>query len=315
MSLTNGLAPRPPLGWNSYDCYGAGVTEGEIKATADAMKRELARFGWQYVVVDIRWYDPRTGIAGYEVPPADVIMKMCHGGALCRRRTAFRPAGGKGFKPLADYMHDRGLKFGIHIMRGIPRRAVEANTPVLGTNVRAQDIADTSSQCSWCEDMYGVDVSKPGGREYYRSLVETYTAWGVDYVKADDMASPYHAGEIEAVYDAADPLRPIVLSLSPGDSANTDHAEHAKAHSELWRITGDIWDSWKLIMRVLEAVRNGCLISTWPLARRGHAAAGAHRHPFARRRPPEHWRKALIYWTIRPKLWTSLLPQPSILCY
>src|SRR5262249_39397687 len=126
-------------------------------------------------------------------------------------------AQGRGFKPLADYAHSKGLKFGIHIMRGIPRQAVRANMPVLGAAVRARDIADEKSVCSWNTDMFGVDTSKPGGLGYYDSIMQLYAAWGIDYIKADDMNSPFHEGEIAALARAIRNCgRSIVLSLSPG---------------------------------------------------------------------------------------------------
>jgi alpha-glucosidase (family GH31 glycosyl hydrolase) len=84
-------------------------------------------------------------------------------------------------------MHSKGLKFGIHIMRGIPRQAVAKNTPVFGTNVRAQDIALKNSTCPWNPDMYGVDATKPEGQAYYNSIIQMYADWGVDYIKVDDI--------------------------------------------------------------------------------------------------------------------------------
>jgi alpha-galactosidase len=111
-------------------------------------------------------------------------------------------AGGKGFRPLADYIHAKGLKFGIHIMRGIPRRAVAANLPVFGSKARAAAIADTKSLCPWNTDMYGVDMSKPGAQDYYDSILQLYAQWGVDYIKADDIASPFHGDEIAALHRA-----------------------------------------------------------------------------------------------------------------
>lgn len=58
------VALTPPMGWNSWDCYGPSVTEDEVKANADYMAKSLARFGWKYVVVDIQWYEPKAGPHG-----------------------------------------------------------------------------------------------------------------------------------------------------------------------------------------------------------------------------------------------------------
>jgi hypothetical protein len=241
--LTELLAPTPPMGWNSWDCYGPSVTEKEVKANADYMAKHLAQHGWQYVVVDIQWSEPNAGAHGYR-PNAELVMDEY--GRLTPALNRFPSAeNGQGFKPLADYVHSLGLKFGIHIMRGIPRQAVAKNLPVLGTNLRAGDVANPKSICAWLTDMYGVDMTKPGGQAYYDSIVKLYAQWGVDYIKADDMSSPYHRDEIAALSQAIKKSgRPIVLSLSPGP-APLEQAEDLKKHAQLWRISGDFWDNWK----------------------------------------------------------------------
>jgi len=153
-------------------------------------------------------------------------------------------AGGKGFRPLADFIHGLGLKFGMHVMRGIPRQAVHANTPILGSEARARDIAHPSSICIWNTDMYGVEPSRAGAQAYYRSLFELYASWGVDYVKVDDILYSYYEAEIELIRDAIDNCgREMVLSLSCGPTS-LERAEHLKKHANMWRITGDFWDSW-----------------------------------------------------------------------
>jgi len=173
-------------------------------------------------------------------------------------------AGGKGFKPLADYIHGKGLKFGIHVMRGIPRQAVHDNTPISGTDRKAKDVADTSSICGWLNSMYGVDVDKKGGQEYYNSLLKLYAEWGVDYIKVDDQlyitrdgsgkeSGKYHHREIEAVNKAiAGCGRSIVYSLSPGDLAPIEDAEFLKKNADLWRVSQDFWDEWESLKAQFE---------------------------------------------------------------
>jgi hypothetical protein len=171
-------AARPPMGWNSWDAYGTTVTEAEVKANADYMAKNLKAHGWQYVVVDIQWSEPNARAHGYR---ENAELAMDGFGRLIPAENRFPSSdGGRGFKPLADYVHGLGLKFGIHIMRGIPRQAVRANLPVFGTDVKASDIADQSSICPWNSDMYGVDVSRRGGQEYYDSLLRLYAGWGVE---------------------------------------------------------------------------------------------------------------------------------------
>ncbi len=231
------IAPTPPMGWNSWDAYGTSVTEAEVKANADYMAAKLKSHGWQYIVVDIQWSDPLAKPHGYR-PDAELAMDEF--GRLIPAANRF-PGG---FKALGDYLHARGLKFGIHIMRGIPRRAVAANLPIAGSKARAADIADTKSICRWNTDMYGIDMSKPGAQDYYDSILALYAGWGVDFIKCDDIAQPFHGDEIAALHKAIlRTKRPIVLSLSPGP-ADLSRAAFYAANANLWRISGDFWDLW-----------------------------------------------------------------------
>ena len=259
------VAPAPPMGWNSWDCYGTTVTEAEVKAQADYMRRHLARFGWQYLVVDIQWYEPNAKAHGYR-ENAELVIDG-YGRLLPATNRFPSAAGGRGFKPLADYVHRLGLNFGIHIMRGIPRRAVKADLPVWGGAARAQEIADEKSTCSWNTDMYGVDLSKPGGQAYYDSIVALYAQWGVDYIKADDMSSPFHEAEIAALSRAIQKSgRPIVLSLSPGP-APLERAEFLRHHAQLWRISNDFWDRWEDLRKQFEYCRQWARFigpTSWP---------------------------------------------------
>jgi alpha-galactosidase len=240
------LAPTPPMGWNSWDAYGYTVTEAEVKTHADYMAAHLAKYGWQYVVVDIEWYTPKVGTHGYIADPTNVTMDKY--GRLTPAVNRFPSAAdGAGFKPLANYVHSKGLKFGIHIMRGIPRLAVDRNLPIEGSHFTAAQVANKANVCTWpnMTDMYGVDMSKPGGQDYYDSIARLYASWGVDYIKADDMARPYQGSEIAGLSDAMRKSgRPMALSLSPG-AAPLDRAEHLRKYAQLWRISDDFWDEWK----------------------------------------------------------------------
>ena len=236
-------AETPPMGWNSWDCFGPTVTEDEVKANADYMAEHLKKYGWQYIVVDIRWYVKNDKSHGYN--QKDAIIVIDEYGRLIPAVNRFPSAsGGKGFKPLADYVHGKGLKFGIHLMRGIPKLAVEKNTPVLGCDVYAKDIYNTKKLCRWLGDMYTVDASKKGAQEYYNSLFDLYASWGIDFIKIDDLSNPYHQDEIELIRIAIDHCgRPIVLSTSPGETP-VEFADHVMSHANMWRIIGDFWDNW-----------------------------------------------------------------------
>jgi alpha-galactosidase len=249
-------ASRPPMGWNSWDSYGTAVREEQVKANADAMARELARFGWEYIVVDIQWYEPNAGGHDYR---ANAPLTMDAYGRLLPATNRFPSAsGGAGFKNLAAYVHSRGLKFGIHIMRGIPRQAVERNLPILGSSYRAADIVDRTNLCAWNQDMYGVDMAKPGAQAYYDSIIALYDSWGVDFIKADDMSRPYvlRAPEVHALSSAIRKSgASIILSLSPGP-APISEAAGLRKNAQMWRISDDFWDDWKLLKKQFDYTRD-----------------------------------------------------------
>lgn len=248
--MNHQTAKTPPMGWNSWNAYGASVTEDEVIGNAEYMARYLKPFGWEYIVVDIQWYEPTADSSIYK---PFVPLEMDAYSRLMPAANRFPSAAdGKGFKPLADRIHELGLKFGIHIMRGIPRQAVHGNTPIWGTDIRAREIAHSSSICLWNTDMYGVDPARAGAQQYYNSLFELYAAWGVDFVKVDDISYPYSQGEIELVRNAIDRCgREIVLSLSCGPTP-IEMAAHVKKHARMWRITGDFWDRWEDLFKEFE---------------------------------------------------------------
>lgn len=247
------LAPRPPLGWNSYDTFNCNVTEQQVKQTADVMALYLKPVGYQYVVIDYCWYYPRVCSQQCPKQRDGFLPPLCldefgrYVPAVDRFPSA---ADGKGFTALAEYIHARGLKLGIHVMRGIPKEAVHRRLPVQGTGTTADRIANPDTACKWLNHNVGVDMSVPGAQQYYDSVFRLYASWGVDYVKVDDMIhiEPYLTEEIEAVHSAvAHCGRPLVLSLSAGGHRLRDKAEHLQAHSHLWRISQDIWDEWDML--------------------------------------------------------------------
>lgn len=185
MSDNTSFVKTPPMGWNSWDCYGAAVNEETVRANAKFMAENLKQFGWQYIVVDIQWSNPIA--QNHEYHPFTELCMDEYSRLIPAAERFPSAAGGKGFAPLAEYVHSLGLKFGIHIMRGIPRQAVHRNTAIKGTSRTAREIAKTSSICQWNTDMYGVDPEKEGAREYYDSIFELYKSWGVDFIKVDDI--------------------------------------------------------------------------------------------------------------------------------
>jgi hypothetical protein len=250
------LAPTPPMGWNSWNSFATTITEAQVLENARIMAQKLLPSGYDIFTVDIQWYEPNA--TGYEYRK-DAELTMDEYGRLMPAPNRFPSAAqGAGFKALAGQIHRMGMKFGIHVMRGIPRQAVRMNTPILGTKLRAQDIADTSSTCDWNGDMYGIDMTKPGAQEYYNAIFKLYASWGVDFVKMDDMSRPYDKNwrQIEAAHKAILASgRAMTLSLSPGET-DLKWASHVPHYAQLWRISDDFWDEWKLLKEQFQRLEN-----------------------------------------------------------
>lgn len=248
MRNKNLCAPTPPRGFNSWDCYGAAINEEQLMAIARYQAEHLKEYGYEYVVCDIQWYEPTADSYAYHN-----FTELCfdeYSRVIPAVNRFPSSANGVGFRKIADDIHTMGLKFGIHILRGIPRQCVHLNTPTITEGVTARDIAQQYSVCPWNTDMYGVEPDKKGAQEYYDSLFELYASWGVDFVKVDDIANtefkpsdPYSAKkEIEMIKKAIDNCgRDMVLSLSPGPAPLWE-AEHLKQYANMWRMSGDFWD-------------------------------------------------------------------------
>lgn len=287
----NLFAVTPPMGWNSYDYYDTTVDEKAVKANADFMAENLKEFGWEYIVIDIEWYAHNTGSQRdkYQYIPFWSVEMDEYSRLLPDPERFPSSKDGAGFKPLADYIHDKGLKFGIHIMRGIPRQAAASHGKILGSDMLACDIADPSNICFWNPDMYGVRPQLSGSQAYYDSIMALYAQWGVDFIKVDDICrmDMYSArSEIVMLQKAIQKCgRPIVLSLSPGP-AKIEEAWHYEKYANMWRITDDFWDKWDLLLNMFERcelwqnhVNPGCWpdCDMLPLGQIG--AAFGHEHP------------------------------------
>jgi len=239
------LAPTPPMGWNSWDCLGLDASEAQVKAVADYIAAHLKKYGWQYVVIDAGWFHPSELTTAKSHTP-DPPQSLDGFGRLIPDTGKYpSSANGVGFKALAGYIHRKGLKFGIHIMRGIPWNAIANKTPIKGTSYFAPDVANLKDVCHWSPIMKGVDMLKPGAQAYYNSVFELYAEWGVDFVKVDDMPLPAHAAEIAAVHKAIlESKAPIVFSLSSNVTPLNQKNYLAQA-AHMWRISNDFWDDWK----------------------------------------------------------------------
>jgi alpha-galactosidase len=237
------LAEKPPMGWNSWDGYGTTINEEQFKANAKWMAEHLKSSGWEYAVIDMEWFVTNPKPEGNS--KSSLFAIDANGRYIPAENRFPSSAGGKGFKPIGDYVHSLGLKFGIHILRGIPKKAVEVNAPIAGSNYHAADAADTSETCPWNPDNFGADAAKPVAQAYYDSIAALYASWGVDLIKVDCISShPYRSDEIRMLSEALRKTgRPIALSLSPG-AAPIEKIEEMRRYAQMWRISDDIWDLW-----------------------------------------------------------------------
>jgi alpha-galactosidase len=243
LASQDAVALTPPMGWNSWDGYGTTINEAQVRANAQWLAEHLKSFGWQYVTVDMEWFVSNPTAEGnsktfqYSLDPNGRYTP-----AVNRFPSA---ANGAGFRPLADYVHSLGLKFGIHILRGIPKQAVMNKLPIAGTSYSAADGANSSDTCPWNFDNFGTNPDQPAAQAYYDSIAKLYASWGVDLIKVDCISShPYSGDDIRMIRQAIDKAgRPVVLSLSPGP-APVEKLDEMRKYAQMWRISDDIWDIW-----------------------------------------------------------------------
>ncbi len=243
--INKSLALKPPMGWNSWDCLGWGATEIEVKAVADFMAKNLKYLGYEYIVIDMLWYGDEAAsdfeAFVHETIPARPNYNLDEYGRLLPDTVKYPSSkNGNGFEPLADYIHNLGLKFGIHILRGIPWQASEKHLKIKGTEIDAASVAQPDKGCVWYDGIYGIDLSKPGAQEYYNSVFELYASWGVDFIKADDINEP----DLIAISKASRTCgRPIVLSIVPNEISYSILRENA----HMARTGADFWDVWQMV--------------------------------------------------------------------
>jgi hypothetical protein len=320
VAWNNGVAPTPPMGWNSYDSYNWNVTEAQVRANADYMRDNLRQHGWQYIVIDWAWYYPGSGTGS---PNQDANLnprlRMDGNGRLLPDTVRFPSASGSnGFKPLADYIHAQGLKFGVHLMRGIPRQAVADNVPILGTSCRANQI-NNSTTAAWLNLMWGLNMTNSCAQAYLDSVFALLAGWGVDYVKVDDIAAPtYRQSEVDGYRLAIERSgRPMVLSLSPGPTP-LSAASHVRTNAHMWRVVNDLWDNWPSLDALFDVLRDWNphrTVGAWPdpdmipigrLSKQGPVGA-----PRYSNLTPDEQRTLMTLWSITrsPLMWGGNLTE------
>lgn len=192
------LAKTPPMGWNSWNKFGCNVSEKLIMQMADAMVSSgMQGAGYEYIVIDDCWQVDRD-----------------KNGEIVIDKDRFP----NGMKYLADYIHSKGLKFGIYSCAG-------------------------TKTCA----------ERPGGRGHEFQDARTYASWGVDYLKYDwcnvstqDAKSSYITMR-DGLYAAG---RPIVFSIC--EWGTNKPWEWAKEVGHLWRTTEDIVDRWDAMIAILD---------------------------------------------------------------
>lgn len=248
-NLFDSLALTPPMGWNSWNSFGFRLNENQLLNVVDYIADSLKSYGWEYVVIDAGWYYPESVNANMGKNPNLPYHLDAYGRLIPDEEKFPSSKNGNGFKEVANYIHDKGLKFGIHIMRGIPRRAYEFNLPVKDTETTAGNISNISDTCEWNGLNYGLIEQHPSSYMYYKSIVDLYTEWGVDFVKIDDISRPYHKNEVDMFSEVVkESQRPFIISLSPGPSPVSE-VDHLRKNAHMWRISNDFWDNWNDLKR------------------------------------------------------------------
>jgi len=236
---------RPIRGWNSWDSYCASLDQTAALANARVMAKKLLPYGYDYFCVDGGWMGEHGPNAN-----GNTGLHIDSFGRCLPSRSHFPD----GLKALAASVHALGLKFGLHLMRGVPRIVVERNLPVLGTSVFARDIADLRSTCSWSTMCYGVNVFVPQGQTYYDGVIDLIASWNVDLLKVDDIVP--HPPEIAAIAKAiARQQRDIRLCLSPGNVLEYGKLGAYEAACTV-RLTPDAWDRRADLERAFDALRD-----------------------------------------------------------
>ncbi len=126
------------MGWNSWDAYGLTITEQQFRDNVDVLSKRLKAFGWNYAVIDEGWFlknpleRPTPDKLTYEIDANGRYIPV-----VARFPSAMQGGMNTGFAGLSTYVHAQGLKFGIHIVRGIPRQSVAQSLPIAGSRYKA----------------------------------------------------------------------------------------------------------------------------------------------------------------------------------
>jgi alpha-galactosidase len=223
------FAQRPYMGWSSWSSMRSKPTEAKVKAEVDALfAAHLPELGYRYINIDAGWTD---GYDEHGIPKPNL--------------TAFP----SGMEALADYLHSRGLRFGLYLGPGIRPNLYEANPVIAGTDIHIQQITDKSLPGSTLNGSYKIDFTKPAARLYIDSIVEQFARWKVDFIKYDFVGPgggnrpADNREEVRVWHEAIARVtqrtgRPIWFELS--NWLSIDQASLWRANANGWRIEDDI---------------------------------------------------------------------------
>lgn len=259
------IAAKPPMGWNSWDSYGLRINEQQFRDNVDVLNSKLKPFGYTYAVIDEGWFMQNPEERPH---PEQLQYAIDSNGRYIPVPSRFPSAlaGEKniGFQKIAEQIHSQGLKFGIHIVRGIPRESVKRDLPIEGSSYKVIDAADQTDACPWDPTNWGVKDNE-AGQAWYDSLLHQYATWGVDFLKVDCISDhPYKQSEIKQIRLAIQRSgRDIVLSLSPGPT-KLERAVEVGSLAQMWRISNDIWDVWYTKAPFPDSIKNQfALAAAW----------------------------------------------------
>ncbi len=223
----------PVLGYSTWSSLRLNVSTEKDEAEALALDEDgLQQLGYGYINQDDGWYQ----CPGPQGPNVDAD------GRWVTEAQLFPPGpdGENGINALASYVHGLGLKFGIYVTPGISKQAVAENTPILGSDETAAEIATGKRENNYnCGGMVGLDYARPGAQAYVDSIVSEFAAWGVDYIKLDgitDANGPDIEAWSEAIRHAG---RPMQLDVTEGHF-NTALAHTLDEYATQWEVSPDI---------------------------------------------------------------------------
>jgi alpha-galactosidase len=219
------LAQTPFMGWSTWSFDGSNPTEANIEAQANVEASKLARYGYNYVLLDDHYYlNPGTTVDQY--------------GRWVANPTQFP----HGIAAVANYVHKLGLKFGIYLTPGIPLAAVNQNTPIQGTSYHARNIAFKNryenNYGGFGEVMEYINYSAPGSQAFVNSWADEFASWGVDFLKMDAVTNANILDVRAWSIALRQSGRPIIFDLS--NTLDPTSIDLWRQYANAWRIDGDV---------------------------------------------------------------------------